>query len=216
MAISPSNRVTCSDCGADRSPELATGAPRTPCANCNETAITVHVSAFDTAVAMDSFASATMTPGDQGRGWRRRWQEAERELADLMAPSSGSMSSDAIHTAHHQLQRFYVQLFHLADALMRNSTTGVANLVKPAMKKDPILSLLRDLANLDKHFQLDSQPLSGHRPLIGNISGTTSAMPSGSWRLNVPINHGGRILDGLERRSNRLSMLGGASSSRGI
>jgi hypothetical protein len=198
MVISLSNSATCGECGAERSPELATESPRTPCANCDATAITVHVSAFESFVAMDSFASVKMTPGDQGRGWKRRWQEAERELAGFLAPRPGPLSPEAVHAAHHQLQGFYVQLFHLSDALKLDPTAGVADLVEPAMQNDPVLSLLRDLATLDKHFQLHSQPWSGDRPRIGKISGTSAAMPSGLWRLNVRINHGGRILDGLD------------------
>ncbi len=64
----------------------------------------------------DSVA-ATLTPADQVRDWKRRWHEVERELAELQAPQTGGVSGEAIHAARHRLHSFYVQAYHIKDAL---------------------------------------------------------------------------------------------------
>jgi len=68
-----------------------------------------------------------------------------------------------------------------------------------AINADPALSLVGDLANLDKHATIDAKkypPKTGHVPTIGAASGSGSTSGEG-WRLNLPIVHNGRTLDGL-------------------
>ncbi len=192
------NTVTCAGCGVQRPPGLGTGAvPRTPCSDCGATAISVHVSLFEELKVTDS-VSARLHPADQARGWGRRWQEIERELAELQAPQADGVSGYAIHAARHRLHSFYVQAYHLKDALREEaSSTGVAGAaVETAVTAEPALALLADLANLDKHGALNRPPRSGHVPRIISASGTTDATAAG-WRLDLEIEHGGNRVDGL-------------------
>jgi hypothetical protein len=62
------------------------------------------------------------------------------------------MSGVAINAANHRLQSFYIQAYHLKDALKS------APAIEPAIAADPALALLADLANLDKHSRLNRPP----------------------------------------------------------
>lgn len=144
----------------------------------------------------DSVA-ATLTPGDQERGWRRRWIECERALDVLVAPHKEALSADAIHAARNALHAFYIQAYHLKDALILDApTTGVArDAVEKVISDDPDLALLADLANLDKHGKLTHRPRSGSVPTILEESGASG--PDG-WILRLAIDHAGRGRDGLQ------------------
>jgi len=201
MSQERGNKVTCTECGAEREPELGQGAPRTPCPECGATTINVSlgVSEMAAAVSMTATLTAKLQPAEQARDWRRRWAEIERELSELLAPQQDGLSADAIHAARHRLHSFYIQAYHLKDALKEEaSTTGVAKqAVEDAISADPSLALLADLANLDKHGNLNKPPRSGHVPRVVSESGTSGTDGPG-WRLNLEIEHDGKILDGLQ------------------
>ncbi len=144
--------------------------------------------------------SAALGPADQSRGWRRRWLEAQRELERLLAPSTEPLSGDAIQAARHRLHSFYVQTYHLKDALKREAaSTGVSGAtIETTVTNDPDLALLADLANFDKHGNLDAPPRSGHVPAITVVEGRTVDLPSDGWRLYLAVDHAGKVKDGLE------------------
>jgi hypothetical protein len=144
--------------------------------------------------------SIALRPADQTRGWRRRWQEAERDLAELLAPRTDAVSGEGIHTARHDLHSFYVQTYHLKDALKDEAgATGVPGAtIETTVTNEPALALLADLANLDKHGQLKNPPRSGHVPVVASVAGSTVDASPGSWRLRLVVKHAGKTLDGLE------------------
>jgi hypothetical protein len=161
--------------------------------------VAVHVAAEAT-ITMRASVSAALTPGDQHRGWRRRWQEAQRDLGHLLSPQSAPMSADSIHAAGQRLHAFFVQTYHIKDALKNESaSTGIQPAaVENAIGEEPALALLADVANLDKHGKLIKPPRSGHTPSIVSLAGDSANQAPGTWRLRVTIGHAGRLLDGLQ------------------
>jgi hypothetical protein len=111
-------------------------------------------------------------------------------------------SSDAIHAARHQLHSFFVQAYSLKDALKEAALRDAYCLslgVKPedietAINNDARLTLLADLANLDKH-EILRRPRSGFIPKIAKVSAVSDS--DSGWRLSMRIEHGPRRLDGL-------------------
>jgi hypothetical protein len=144
--------------------------------------------------------SAALTPGDQGRDWRRRWEEVQRELADLLVPHSERLSGDAIHAAAYRVQSFFIQAYHLKDALKADeSAHGVpGTAIETAITNDADLALLADLANLGKHLQLTKPPRSGNAPAVGPARGVTSTSQGADWQLAMTITHAGKTLNGLD------------------
>jgi hypothetical protein len=140
--------------------------------------------------------SAALTPGDHERDWKRRWEEAERGLARIKQPRTGDLSAEAVNAAHQELQSFFIQTYHLKDALKADGSVP-QNDVEQAITNDADLALLTDLANLDKHFKLNRDARSGDTPVIGPAQGVTTSDWSG-WQLSLPITHGGNVRDGLE------------------
>lgn len=124
----------------------------------------------------------------------------ERQLADLLAPSTDALCASAIHAATHRLHSFYVQSYHLKDALKAEAgATGVAAAtVETSISNEPDLALLADLANLDRHGNLNMPPRSGHIPVVTSVEGQSLESPSGTWRLHLTVNHAGKALDGLD------------------
>jgi hypothetical protein len=146
--------------------------------------------------ASDSI-SITLTPGDQERDWKRRWIECQRELEILLAPHREPISAASIHAAQNALHSFFVQTYHLKDALIvEAATTGVTReSLEKAIRGDPDLALLTDLANLDKHAELS------HRPKTGAVPRVLEAGPEShfdSWILRLAIES--RATDGWRRR----------------
>jgi hypothetical protein len=202
MGRSESTGVTCSGCGAQRSAELASTAERPPCPICGKTDITVGVTIADESVSTVDSVEAALGPAEQERTWQRRWQDAREHLNRLLAPRPEPLSAMAVNAVHADLQAFYIQTYHLKDALLASSAkTGISEqTVENEITNNPDLALLADLANLDKHYQLAKKPRSGDAPKIVSVQGVTSSggTTPGSWRPRVEIEHLGNRLDGLD------------------
>ena len=152
-----------------------------------------------TELNISSEVSIGLRPGQQSRDWRRRWSEIQRELSHLDAPRTGELSADGVHAAVHQLQSFYIQAYHLKDALKADASShGISGqAIESAITSDPDLSLLADLANTDKHFQLTRRPRSGDAPTV-DAQGVQSGSGEGGWRLALTISHKSKTQDGVE------------------
>ena len=107
------------------------------------------------------------------------------------------MSTESIHASAYRLFSFFIQTYHLKDALKDAAPgLGLKPNVEDTITNDSRLALLADLANLDKHTKLTKAPRSGCAPVIKPISGVDSSTGNG-WRLSVKIEHGASVLDGL-------------------
>jgi hypothetical protein len=135
-----------------------------------------------------------MTPGDQTRDWLLRWRAIEAGGVALEQPRSGAVSQAAIEEAERDLLEFFVTAYHLKDALIKDHAAPKQD-IENAVSGSTDLSLLADLANLDKHHRLDVSkypPRSGHVPLIKSREATSQA---GGWRLITTIEHNHHDLD---------------------
>ncbi len=142
---------------------------------------------------------AALKPGEQARNWKRRWREIQAELQRLLTERTETLSGDAIMDAQRQLLAFYVHAYHLKDALKAEAAKiGVSKAqIEGAISAEAALSLLADLANLDKHFILTQPPRSGYVSQIGEVQGSQSGSGEGGWQLEQVIEHNGQELDGL-------------------
>jgi hypothetical protein len=138
---------------------------------------------------------AKLIPAHSSRDWRRRWAEAQRHLARLDQLRTDELSADAVNAARHELHSFFVQTYHLKDALIADAAMPEQT-VEDAVTASPDLALLADLANLDKHGRLTRRPRSRTVPQVGDPAGIADGAAPG-WRLSVPIRHGTANLDGL-------------------
>jgi hypothetical protein len=182
--------ATCNGCGAPR-PLPTPDSLREPCPDCGETALTYSKKATPT-VRTSVSATLTLIPGDQNRGWQRRWAYVERRLASLLEPRTAPLSADSIEAAERELLSFYVDAYHLKDLLKFETSVPV----EEAIRKTPELALVGDLANLHKHGRLKPSMLrSDHAPVLVRRQGTTL---SGGWRLDLEIQHGADTRDGLD------------------
>ena len=190
--------VSCPKCGTARPPALAHSSARPPCPKCGERGIAIAVG-IATELNISGEVSIGLRPGQQSRDWRRRWTEIQGELSRLDAPRTGELSADGVHAAVRQLQSFYIQSYHLKDALKADALShGISGqTIESAITSDPDLSLLADLANTDKHFQLTRPPRSGNAPTV-DAQGVQSGSGEGGWRLALTISHKGKTQDGLE------------------
>jgi hypothetical protein len=145
---------------------------------------------------------ASLGPAEQERTWERQWKDAQAHLDRLLAPRPEPLNAEAVHAANEDLQAFYVQTYHIKDSLKNASaTTGVSRkTVEDEISNNPDLALLADLANLAKHGHLLSPPRSDHVPRIASVHGSTisDGSASGTWRLDVVIEHDEQRLDGLD------------------
>jgi hypothetical protein len=189
--------VQCSNCGAERSALWRTAGPPTPCLRCGDTHLVVTVAARAT-MRFGARAAATLVI-ESPEGWESHWQDIERELAAVQERRTGTLSAEAIADATRQLRSFYILAFHLRDDLIEEApTTDVsAATVKAAVRNDPTLALLADLANLDKHGKLNDPPKSGHVPRLGEARGAQNLDRPG-WQLHLVIEHDGQELDGMQ------------------
>jgi hypothetical protein len=144
--------------------------------------------------------NVSLSPRDQSRGWNRRWLDIQAQLERLVAPRNDELSGEGIHAAARELRSFYIQTYHLKDALKAEATShGVTHSeIEAAITGDPELALLADLANLDKHHKLTASPRSGAVPHIVSVQGTRAGSGEGGWRLEMKITHHQKTLDGLE------------------
>lgn len=138
-----------------------------------------------------------LIPRAQARNWRQRWLEIQERVERLSGLHSEQLSGKSIQTADHDLRSFFVQAYHLKDALIQDSGTTCipASAVEDAITRDSDLALLADLANLDKHGNLTKRPRSGDVPTWGKVSGVADS--DAGWRLSVQIHHKGKTIDGL-------------------
>lgn len=170
---------------------------RPPCPACGQKGISVQVDiAQETDIALP--INVIMQPLNSQRDWRRRWTEIETEWLQLDRPITTTMSSDGINSAHHRLQSFFMQAYHLKDTLIADPSNGLdKNTVESAINQDPRLRLLADMANLDKHYRLIKPPRSGDAPRIGAASGIQLGA-GGGWKLRLQVVHHGQSRDGLD------------------
>ena len=189
--------LICGKCGASQPEPLDTSLGYPDCDQCGARAWRIDVTITECAKA-SGVVLGTLTPGgDTARDWNSRWQSIQAELKSLSEPSMETMSRDAILTWRDRLCGWYVQAYHLKDALKgAASTLRIApQAIETAINDDLRLALLADLANQDKHTKLNCLR-SGYVPEIGAPSGS-DVRPHG-WILKLPVNHGPRTLDGLE------------------
>lgn len=180
-------------------PELATTVPRPPCPNCGERGIALSISVADEVDVAEALSLA-LAPQDYPRDWRGRWAAVLDDLERVSAPHDEELSGDNIRAAHQQLQAFFVRTYHIKDALkLEAAYLGVQpQAIEDGINREPDLAVLADLANLDKHFKPDRSPRSGDTPVIGDARGVRAGSGEGGWRLDAPISHHGKLLDGLE------------------
>lgn len=191
------NSVTCSKCGTPRLSELSETLKRPPCPQCGGTALNIGVSMVES-LSVSTRCSAELIPGNQTRDWKQRWNQIQKELQSVSALRTEMMSGENVHAWVQQLFSFFIQTYHLKDALKDTapSLSLSPSTIEKAISSDPRLALLADLANLDKHFKLTKPPRSGFEPSIKQVSGVDSTTGDG-WYLSVKIEHGTAILDGL-------------------
>lgn len=198
MSVEPP-QVSCPNCGASRPSTLASTVPRPACSVCGEQGIAIRLGIAEEVNTAESI-SVAMRPGDQRQDWQRRWSDVEEQLPRLLAPREEKLSGSAIFAARAELLSFFVRSYHIKDALCSEaSTLGLTReTIEEAITADPELSLLADLANLDKHLRLNRPPRSGSVPLIEDASGVQAGSGEGGWTLELPIRHAGTVRDGLD------------------
>jgi len=184
-------KVTCISCGESLDPSWAHLSPRPPCPACGQHGVAIAIGIAEEINLAESL-NVGLHPHDTDRNWRRRWTELESEWSKLDQSITAPMSGVAINAANHRLQSFYIQAYHLKDALK-----SVAPAIEDVISADSALSLLADLANLDKHSRLDRPPRSGAIPVIVTVSGEQPGSADG-WRLRLRIHHKGQTHDGID------------------
>jgi len=197
--------VSCSKCGISRPSDLATLSERPSCPRCGGIALSFNMSIEESVTATDH-CSTELVPGNQERDWKQRWKILQEEFQYISSPCTEVMSADSIHTSLQRLSSFFIHAYHFKDALKAASTEiGLtASDIEAAITNDPRLALLADLANLDKHLILNTQPRSGCTPVIQQISGIDNSA-GGGWFLSVKIKHGATVLDGITITQNAVA-----------
>lgn len=190
--------VACSACATRREPSIARTTPRPPCSVCGATGITLTIEAA-TEVNIAGTVNVSLGAVPE-RDWSRRWEVLTRERERLHAPRAGELSAGAVQSALQELQSFFIQAYHLKDALKADrSAHGIsATAIERTITSDPDLALAADLANLDKHFNLTRPPRSGLVPRVISAHGVRPGSGKDGWTLEVQISHGPTWRDGLE------------------
>ena len=189
--------LICGKCGANQPEPLDTSLGYPDCDQCGARTWRIDVTITE-CVSASSVVLGRLTPGgDTARDWERRWQSIQEELKSLSEPSMETMTKNAILSWRDRLCGWYVQAYHLKDALKGAASTLEIDpqAIETAINDDLRLALLADLANQDKHGQLN-QARSGDVPNIGAPSGS-DVLPRG-WLLKVDVTHDSRTLDGLQ------------------
>ncbi len=57
------------------------------------------------------------------RDWRHRWKRLQAHAQELSSPRSDSMSGDSIRAARNDLHSFYIDAYHLKDALKNDASS---------------------------------------------------------------------------------------------
>lgn len=199
-------RAHCSKCNLDRSDDATLNSTqRDPCPRCGQTATATTCTSQPSPRSSPNFESE-LTPGDQDRSWKLlRWRNIQDSLVSLLEPRAGQTSSKNIESAERELLAFFVTGYHLEDALTEGRVIARKEL-RAAMRADPDLALLRYLSILDEHHAIESDPWSGHTPVVGKRSGVS---PDQGWRLKLVIEHAGRKLDGLAFAADALTRASG-------
>jgi hypothetical protein len=196
--MNPSNVQTtaeCAKCGATRPLDIANSSPRPACPECGATAVSFGVSAV-IQLSTEVSVSASLEPGDQSLGWTRRWERTQSRLPALLAPHTEHLTGEAIKEARDDLFAFFMQTYHIKDALKVEATSlGLDKKeIENAVNADPDLRLLGGLANLAKHH---GKGRDADAPEIIRTCGT-SGDTGGGWRLDVTIRRSGEDLDALQ------------------
>lgn len=183
----------CAGCGLDRSDDLSlTGTKRSPCPSCGRTSLN-FVRTLTATLTTSASLSSSLSPGVQDRDWRLKWKQLEGRLPRVTEPRAEPRSGDAIHSATQDLFEFFVSAYHLKDTLIVDEAASKQD-VENAINNSPILALLADLANLDKHRRLTKPPRSGDVPMVAKVSDTSDGP---GWQLVVSIRHKGAVIDGV-------------------
>ena len=158
--------------------------------------------ASDSAGSADR-ADVTLTPASPAYGWIARWERLDPALLALRLPRPEPISGVGISEARRDLDYLLIDAYHLKDFLKVDAVaTGVSrNRVENQINTSPALALLADACNLLKHGSLTTTR-SGSAPTFGSPRGTRIGMAKGTWRLDQPISHQGRKLDGIQVASN--------------
>jgi hypothetical protein len=189
--------LICGKCGASQPEPLDTSLGYPDCDQCGARAWRIDVTIVECAEA-SSVVLGMLTPGgDTGRDWKQRWRSIQTKLESLCRPSMETMTKNAILSWRDRLCGWYVDAYQLKDALKSAAPTlGIdRQAIEKAINDDPRLALLADLANQEKHSQLD-RSRSGYVPNIEAPSGS-DVLPRG-WLLKVDVTHDSRTLDGLQ------------------
>jgi hypothetical protein len=144
-------------------------------------------------------ADVTLTPARPAYGWIARWERLDPALLALRVPRPEPINGVGISEARRDLDYLLIDAYHLKDFLIVDAeATGITrDTVEGQINASPALALLADACNLLKHGSLASTR-SGLAPVFGPPSGTSIGMGKGTWRLDQPISHRGRTLDGIQ------------------
>jgi hypothetical protein len=191
-------QIRCGGCGKELDTSFNTE-PRPACPACGSTARSFGIICETGQIQITGGTpDAELSPGNQVRDWSQRWETIQATADKIKQPSTEPLDRDTISRRRSELLAFYVQCYHLKDALRAERPNGVtANAVEGAITASQTLSLVADLCNLEKHATPGSQhpARSGSWPTLESVSGRTC---DGGWKLVLRIRHGQAILDGLE------------------
>lgn len=200
--------VHCAKCDRLMLPsDLATsGFPRPPCPNCGATSLAISASISVQARAHVEIYGE-LVPGDQARGWERRWKNLKNSLQGLTQPVFGVMSGDAIHADAQRLLAFFVDAYNLKDALKAEASLGInPQAVEDDQPRSPTYSSRR-FSEPRKAHHLSKPPRSGIAPSVAQIVGQDVRGTKG-WRpLWSPFAMARPIL--MRLKSQKMAFLGG-------
>jgi hypothetical protein len=189
--------VSCPECGTERPAEIAQTVPRPPCPECGAKGIAIRLGIAEE-IDIAGELTVAMSPNDQSRGWVRRCSDAQTGLRRMTDPRTMQLSGAAVLEARRELLDFYVRAYHIKDALKTESgSLGLSEkAIEGAMAADPALALLTDLANLDKHLNLNRPPRSGDIPQIGDATGVQrgSGKAAGGYSNRLSITAGNAMV----------------------
>jgi hypothetical protein len=193
MNASP-DTVACANvkCARDRSADDR----REPCPDCGEARVTIHLRFHETLGPIADSLVTSFVPNEQDRDWGRRWRNLAARLVELEGMRTEDRGADAIHLAAQDLFDFFVNAYHLIDALIEDGAVK-RTIAVGALKTNPTLQLLADIANTEKHRFLDVQthpPKSGDAPVLTKVADTSAGE---GWKLVAEFQHHGRLVDGV-------------------